>query len=191
LRSKQLEAGVKLDMGKLALTVGVFEIRKANTLLKDNWFTLDGEQVNQGVELTSFGELANNLRLLASAAWIDAKQTRTAGGLLDGKHAFSVPELQANASLEWDPHWFTGLTLSAGLHHSSSSYVDANNTRQIPGWERLDLGARYAFDIGDNRAQLRVFVENASDKNYWSGVDRGSLYLGQPRTISASFTMDL
>jgi len=190
LRSKQIEAGVKLDLGRLAATLGLFRITKANTLLLDNVFGVNGRQVNKGIELGSFGEIVPGLRVLGSVAWLDAKQTRTAAGRFDGKRAFSVPELQATAGLEWDPNWVAGLTLVGNVAYTASAYVDAGNTQQIPSWTRLDIGSRYAFEMGERSVLARLYIENVTNRNYWAGVDRGSLYLSQPRTVSLSLTVN-
>lgn len=189
LRSEQIEGGVKVDRGSLGATLGVFRITKANTMLVNNVFGLNGKQINQGVELGVFGELLPGLRLLSSAAWVDAEQTNTQNGTFDGRTAFSVPDLQATAGLEWDAPWLTGLTLTGNLAYTASAYVDAGNTQRIPSWTRVDLGSRYGFKISDVDAMARLYIENATDRNYWSGVDRGSLYLSQPRTVSLSLTI--
>ena len=61
-----------------------------------------GEQRNRGFELTAFGELRPDLRLLGGFTYLDSKLTRTQGGRFDGKDAVGVPELTAVLNLEYD-----------------------------------------------------------------------------------------
>ena len=60
----------------------------------------------------------------------------------------------------------------------------------IPGWTRWDFGARYATRAWDRPLVLRAGINNAFGRNYWSGSSSNWLYLGQPRTVTLSATMD-
>ncbi|WP_167145081.1 TonB-dependent receptor [Pseudomonas sp. OTU750018] len=191
LRSEQLEAGIKLDFGSYGTTLGVFQITKANTAIVNRIYGNNGEQVNRGVELSVFGEPATGVRVLSGMSYIDAEQTKTQGGLTDGKTAIGVPKFQARLGGEWDiPSVMQGLTLTGHVAHNGSSYVDANNSRSIPSWTRLDAGARYTTQVSNLPTTLRLNVENLTNKNYWGSVDRGFLYVGQPRTLSLSATVN-
>lgn len=190
LRSKQVEIGTKFDFGSFATTLAFFEIQKANTTIVDRIFGNFGEQVNRGAEAAVFGEPTKGLRVLSGLTWIDAEQTKTQGGLTDGKTAVGVPEFQARLGSEWDLPFAPGVTLTGHVAHSSKSYLDASNSRHIPDWTRFDTGLRYATRVGGKATFLRLNVENLTDKDYWGSVDRGNLYSAQPRTVSLSATID-
>ena len=71
-RTTQMEAGVKVDFGRITATVAAFEITKPSVITIPvtallNRQALDGEQRNRGVEINTFGELTPTIRLLA--AW--------------------------------------------------------------------------------------------------------------------------
>lgn len=191
-RSKQKEIGVKLDRGRLGATVAVFEIRQPSSFTNPatNLFGLDGEQRNRGIELGAFGELARNWRLLGGVTLIDATQTKTLGGLNDGKDAIGVPDKTLNLGTEWDVPSMAGLTLSARVLHTGAQYLDAANTKSIPDWTRFDIGVRYVTRTAGKPLTLRANVENLFDRNYWSSATGGYLTLGAPRTVLLSASMD-
>ncbi|MGE7098929.1 TonB-dependent siderophore receptor, partial [Pseudomonas fulva] len=73
-------------------------------------------------------------------------------------------------------------------------YLDQNNSKKIDGWERYDLGARYAFKLDDTQVTLRASVENVLDDRYWSSAGapddaEPGLTLSTPRTYLLSATL--
>jgi iron complex outermembrane receptor protein len=68
--------------------------------------------------------------------------------------------------------------------------VDATNTRSIPSWTRLDVGAAHETRIAGGRSTLRVGIENLADRRYWSSASFGQLWLGAPRTVKATLQVD-
>ena len=191
-KSKQYEVGAKYDGGTVGGTVAVFRISQPSTVLVGNTVVEDGEQRNQGIELSVYGQLSNQLRLLGGVTFLDAENRRGDLPANDGKDVIGVPETQANIGVDWDLP-LAGLSTDARVVYTSSQAADAGNTLEIPSWTRLDLGARYQVELGKRLLTLRGRVDNVTDKNYWGSVG-GSfganyLVLGAPRTfiISASF----
>lgn len=189
-QTEQVEVGAKMDMGRLATTLSVFEITQPNGVTDPvtNIFSLDGEQRNRGVELETFGEIMPGLRLVGGVAYIDAKQVKTdGGGANDGNKASGVPELRANFYGEWDTFFLPALTLTAGLIHTDSQFINAANTFSIDDWTRVDLGARYLTAIQGRDVTLRLRLTNALGKDYW---ENASLALGEPRSVSLSTSIN-
>jgi iron complex outermembrane receptor protein len=182
--AKQYEVGAKYDFGKLGVTAAAFQItqQSAFTDPETNFFDVDGEQRNRGLESTMFGEPVERVRLLGGVTFLDGELTSTQGGINDGNTAIGVPDLLFNLYGEWDLPFAQGLTLTGRAIYTSPQYVDQANTQQIPSWTRFDLGARYTFTINDR--------ENVADNGYWQSAAFGSLTLGAPRTflLSTSFT---
>ena len=119
------------------------------------------------------------------------KLTRTQGGKLDGKDPLGVPELVAVLNLEWDAPVFPGLTLTARAQHMGSKYIKNDNSLKVPSYELYGIGARYKRMIGDQQFTFRMNIDNLLSKDYWiveSGF--GDLYLGAPRSINLSFSVD-
>ncbi|HVI27876.1 TonB-dependent receptor [Hansschlegelia sp.] len=194
MKSKQYEAGVKIDFGRVAATMSLFQIEQPNGLLdaKTNRYGLDGETRNRGVELNVFGELAVGLRLLGGVAFMDGVQTKTANGANNGKRAIGIPKTQLNLGAEWDAPIVQGLTFTGRMIHTSKQFASADNSQSIPDWTRFDVGARYTFERADGKpVTLRATVENVFNKSYWAAASTNfGLARGAPRTVLLSSTFD-
>ncbi|WP_288759860.1 TonB-dependent siderophore receptor, partial [uncultured Brevundimonas sp.] len=112
-RAEQMEVGAKYDAGSFGGTLSVFR-----TTLPSAYFDADtrvysdgGEQENQGVELTVFGEPITGLRLIGGATWLNTEINQALNPTLEGKAAIGVPDFQINANVEWDVPGLDGLTL--------------------------------------------------------------------------------
>jgi iron complex outermembrane receptor protein len=197
-RSKQTEAGVKLDWNSFGATLGVYRIEMPNSSTSTvtgnrlPTFSVDGEQVNKGVELNVFGEPLDGLRVLAGATWMDTEQKKTSNGLNDGNRAAGVPRFQYNLGADWDVPGIQGAALNARMLRTGGEYVNAANSLSIPAWTRVDLGARFGFTADDKYITLRANVENVANKAYWSSASTSNNYLtqGEPRTLKLSATVD-
>lgn len=201
LQTKQIEAGVKLDVGRMTATLAGFEITQpgvinipAATLGGLPTQAADGEQRNRGIELNVFGEVSPEVRLLGGLALIDGRQVRTQGGIYDGKVAVGVPTFTLNIGGEWDLPFVRGLTFTGRVVHTGEQFVNPENTRVLPEWTRVDLGARYTFLSPWNGKPIvvRANVENVGNNAYWAAAYAGGnvLSLGAPRTYLLSTTFN-
>lgn len=194
--SRQVEVGAKYDLGQVAFTASAFRIRQPayETNPRSRVFGPNGKRDNRGIELSVFGEPMQGVRVLGGVMYIDSELTGTIGGVYDGNRAPATPEYNVNFGAEWDVPGVNGLTLTARGIHSSSQYLDQNNSKQIDGWERYDLGARYAFKVDATQLTLRASVENVLDDRYWSSAGASDdsepgLTLSTPRTYLLSATV--
>ena len=190
-KSKQYEAGVKVDWGSVMTSVSVFQITRPNAMTDPatNIYSFDGEQRNRGLELAAYGEVARGLRMMASATLYEARLTRTAGGANDGNKANGVPSGTFNLGVDWDTPWVPGLSLNARIIHTASSYFNAANTITLPSWTRYDVGARYATRILGKSVVFRANVENLFDKDYWLASGTYAT-VAAPRTVLLSAQID-
>jgi len=190
-RSKQIEAGVKVDMNTYGATLGVYRIdQPADGYVLNGTFVRSGQQRNRGVELNVFGQPIAGLRLLAGITLINTELSGTENGTNDGNRAIGVPTFQFNASADWDVPGIEGAALNARMLRTGGEYVDAANTLSIPAWNRFDMGARYKFNVEQKDVTLRVNVENVANENYWASANGGYLSQGEPRTVKFSGTVD-
>lgn len=189
-KSKQHEVGVKVDWGQLTTQAAVYQITRPNALTDPATliYSFGGEQRNRGLELTAYGEIQRGLRVMASAAFNDAKLTRTAGGVNQGNEAPGVPDRTFNVGLDWDMPWLPGLSLNGRVINTSSVYADTANRLSVPSWTRVDIGARYATKVAGKPVTLRANLENVADKNYW--VTSTYVTVGAPRTLMLSAAID-
>jgi iron complex outermembrane receptor protein len=191
-RTKQYEAGVKLQYGSFGATLAGFQITKPSGELNGNLFVVGGEQRVRGLEFNIYGEVAPGLRLLGGLALLDGKLTKTAVMANRGNDPIGVPSTQFNLGAEWDVPWLKGLTLTGTLVYTGKQYIDAANTQSLPDWARVDIGARYATEIAGRKTTFRATVQNVTAEKYWSSVASfGTFYLGAPRTYRLSMSVDL
>lgn len=190
-KTQQHEVGVKVDFGEAQATLAAFRITKPSGQLSGTTYSIDGEQRNQGLELTVSGNLFKGMRLMGGVSLMDPKLTRTAIAANEGNRPVGAPTLMANAAVEWDTPGIAGLTLTGGVNHTGRIYVDQANTQSVPGWTTVDLGARYETRISGRRMTFRTGVTNVFDKRYWSGVaSYGTISLGAPRAVFLSTSVD-
>lgn len=195
-RSKQLEAGVKIDMGTYGASLGVYRIEKVAAGYSQalagggSTYVVDGKQINRGVETNVYGEPVAGLRLIAGLTLMDTELKGTQNGEDDGNHAAGVPTFQFNAGADWDIPGIEGAAINARMLRTGGQYYDSANTLSIPTWNRFDLGARYKFNVSEKDITLRANVENVANKDYWASANNGYLTQGEPRTIKFSGTVD-
>lgn len=190
-KARQHEVGIKVDHGRLMTMLSAFQITRPSGLMKDNYFAVEGEQRNRGVELNAHGEAGDGLRLYGGLTWIAAELTRTNSPATSGKTAVGVPKLQLALNAEWDVPLLAGLTLTGGLFHSGKQYANQANTQGLPAWTTIDLGARYRTVIAGTKVVIRATLRNASAEHYWAGASTwGTLTAGAPRSLLLSATAD-
>lgn len=198
VKSTQYEVGGKLNFGRFNAGLALFRIDKPNsfvdpvTLIYGNY----GVQRNRGIEVTLDGEPVDGLRIITGLTINDAKLRRTEGGVNQGNDAIGVPEVLANANVEWDLPFLPELTLVGRVVYTGKQAANATNTLELDSWTRFDLGARYVALVGDTPLTLRFNVDNVADKRYWASAYNvfsafgTRLLQGGPRTFKASASIE-
>ncbi|WP_397473863.1 TonB-dependent receptor [Pusillimonas sp.] len=195
-RTKQFEAGVKVDLDNLGGSLGVFQIQKpeAYTDPATGVFGLNGKQRNRGIELNIYGEPIKGWRLTGGVTYMQPKLRNTAGGLNDGNNAAGVSRFIAVMGSEWDVGALPGLSLQAQVRHQGGQYTSASNEYKTASWTRLDLGATYRTQVSGHNMTLRAAVDNVTDRRYWATVGtiaaNGSLTQGRGRIFKLSMSAD-
>lgn len=190
-RSKQFEAGVKANIGRLQTSAAIFQIRRpiGGADPVTNVYGYTAEQRNRGLELNATGELQRGLRGHASLTLLDPKLTKTINGQNQGNDAAGVPNRRFSAGLDWDTPWVRGLALNARVIHASGAYLTDSNALRFSGWTRFDVGARYRFEAAGKAVVLRANIENLADKRYW--LTTGNyVAVGAGRTLMLSASVD-
>jgi iron complex outermembrane receptor protein len=198
VKSKQYEVGGKLNFGRFNAGVALFRIDKPNSFVDPVTIVFGnyGTQRNKGVEVTLDGEPVDGLRIISGLTILDAKLRRTANGVDEGNDAVGVPELLANANVEWDLPFLPELTLVGRVVHTGKQAVNSANTLELGSWTRFDLGARYVALVGETPLTLRFNVDNVADKRYWATAYNAfsafgaRLLQGGPRTFKASASIE-
>lgn len=190
--STQYEFGGKLDFGRIAASIALFDTSRPTGITDPitRRFGITGEQHIRGIELLTFGEPVTGVRVLGGVTLLEARLQGTAGGVNDGNSAVGVPDYQFNIGAEWDLPFLPRLTVSGRIIHTGPEFLNEPNTQRISSWTRLDLGARYGFDVDGRLVVVRANVENVSNENYWASAFGGYLVQGNPLTAKLSVGVD-
>ena len=189
-KAKQVEAGVKYDMGKALATLSAFQIKQNGSMEKDDVLTSSGEVRHRGVEASLSGEPVKGTRLWGSLMYMDAKYTEDAD--YQGNYEMGIPKWTAVVGAEQDIHGVKGLSVNTRVTYNGSAYVDQANTTKVPQWYRWDAGVKYEFTgFGHHPMTLRADVYNLLNKSYWNALNGSTpaLYLGTGRTALVSLEM--
>lgn len=191
---EQYEFGVKYDGGHIGLTANVFQLEQPNALIEEQRLTDSGNQQSRGLEISAFGEPIEGIRIIGGGTFIDAELKRIQANLDEGNTPIGIPELQTNINVEYDVVSVEGLTFDVRWIYTSKQYINTANTSEIDSWNRLDIGAKYTFDIDDTAVSLLARVNNVNNKAYWASTGgfpgANYLVLGEPRTVSLSANFD-
>ena len=195
-RTKQFEAGVKVDLDAVGGSLGVFQIQKPEAYVDPatGIYGLNGKQRNRGVELNVYGEPIDGWRLTGGITYMQPKLRNTAGGLNDANDAAGVSRFIAVLGSEWDIGALPGLSFQAQVRHQGGQYTSGSNEYKTASWTRLDLGASYRTQVSGHNVTLRAAVDNVTDRRYWATVGtiaaNGALTQGRGRIFKLSMSAD-
>lgn len=205
LESRQIEAGYRHGDEVLSWGLTAFRIDRpafADTGLCDDGAPgscerrADGEAVHRGLELQARARLGH-WTLGGSAQWLHARREGSADATLDGTRPPNVPRRSLRLQLGHEPAALPGLALQAALTaESERNLLPAADSPRIPGWARVDLGARYAQSLAGGRRLLwRAGIDNLADRRAWKEspyqFSHVYLYPMAPRTWRVSVQAEL
>jgi iron complex outermembrane receptor protein len=191
--SEQVEVGVKADLGGVNLNAALFRIQKANAFTDPvtNIYSLDGEEVHTGGEVTLGGKVTNDLTLIGGFTILNAEVTKTSTAGLSGKSPLGVPSVMGSLYAEYGVPRVPGLTLSAGVSYTAREWVNSPNTLSIPAVVLADIGVRYKTELFGAVTTFRLQVNNLNGEDYWTSKGDTLIYPGNPRTVAVSVEVGL
>ena len=120
--------------------------------------------------------------MLGGVSYLKSKQRDT------GKDSYGVPDWTVNLGLEWATP-VNGLSLGGRMVHTGKQWVNAANTLQLPSSQRLDLNAKYKTQLGQTPVTFNAFIENVTNRRYWSGMfSDGYAMPAPPRAVRLAAT---
>jgi iron complex outermembrane receptor protein len=200
-RSQQYEIGLKADVSGMNLGAALFRLERpfAYVDANDSVYKEQGNQVNNGLELTASGRVYDGLSIYSGVTFLDPKLKDTVSDSTSDKRVVGVPKVQANMLVEYSlpsmPEW----VYSANVHYTGKRAANDTNTAWADSYTTLDLGTRYTTKISTLPTTFRVAVNNVTNEHYWASIfpsgtdgDGGSpsAFLGSGREVRASVTFD-
>jgi iron complex outermembrane receptor protein len=201
-RSRQFELGYKLSLTGIDLNAAAFRIERpfANIDPVSRVFSLSGEQVNEGVELSVVGEAWTGLRVFGGLTWLDATMQDTPLASTDGKRFVGASRWKGNVVVEYAIPAVNGLTAIVDYQFATARAGNDTNTLEVAGYGLVDLGVRFAGQVAGRTVTWRLSANNVLDRHYWStvapsnitGTNAGNMvaHLGSPRTVVGSVAID-
>ena len=197
LKSRQFEVGIKHEAATYDAALTLFDIDRPQTAdigscVADDSCTrvMDGSARHRGAEAA--GTLRAGAWLWqASAMWLDAQRRGSSQTGVNGTAPVNVPRATLRLGSEWALSALPGLSMLAQVSAEAERHVLPYDTSvTIPGWTRLDLGARWRQVIEGGTLTWRLGLDNATDRRAWkeSPYQFGHVYLYPlaPRTWRAS-----
>lgn len=209
LKSRQSEVGLKGASGVFDWSVAAFDIRRplfsdvgacdvdplqVSTSPPSCTHQLDGVAHHRGVEVNGSAQW-QAWTVNAGMQRLHARREGDVDATLDGRTPTNVPATTLKLQADYRVPTVAGLALQGGLVHESSRFVLPDDSARIPGWSRVDAGAK--FDVATSMARWtwRVGVDNVFDKRAWKEspyqFSHAYLFPLAPRTWRASVQVDL
>ena len=192
-KGRQFEIGSKVsfDQQRGEVSVAVYEIQRKNLAITDpndrTRVVPVGQQSSRGVEVNARWRPTATLHGGLQLAYTDAQFddfTETVGTTVvsrAGHTPANTPAWVAGVQLAWQV--LPKLQFSADGRHVGKRYANTANTVFEGGYQLLGLALQWQAAPGLN---LRVRVNNATDEVYSATLGTNLVYLGAPRSVSAS-----
>ena len=174
LKSRQFEAGVKHEGESVDGALALFDIDRpqsadlgscsaANSCTR----AIDGSARHRGIEASGAVRQAD-WTWQASAMWLHAERQGSTQPGVNGTRPVNVPVATLRLGTEYRVPAVPALALLANLSaESNRKLLPYDPSVQIPGWTRLDLGARWKQAMGGTTLVWRLGVDNATDRRAW------------------------
>jgi iron complex outermembrane recepter protein len=197
-QSTSVEAGAKFSLGGINGTVAVFQVRQKNILVAADASAATqlaiGKARSQGLEIDLQGEIAKDLSVWASYAYVDARTTNAFNDANFGievpagtpllnvpKHTLSLQLVQSMAVAG------RGLQLGGGVLHVGGRSGEFTTGFKLPAYTVARVFAAYALT---KSTTLRLDIDNLFDETYYTN-SFSALWVqpGAPRSarVSTSF----
>ena len=192
-KGRQVEVGSKasFDQQRGEVSVAVYEIQRKNLSITDpndrTRVLPVGQQSSRGLEVNARWRPVATLQGSLQLAYTDAQFdqfTETVGTTVvsrAGNTPANTPAWVVGAQLAWQV--LPALQLSADGRHVGKRFANTANTVFEGAYTLLGLGLQWQAAPGLN---LRLRVNNATDEVYSATLGTNLVYLGAPRSVSAS-----
>ena len=191
--SRQWEFGWKHAAGATTWGVTAYDVTQAyaGDITTDGTtvYGHDGITRSRGLEAEAQAR-AGAFTLRASAMLQRVRREQATDASQDGRRPTNVPDSAVKLLAAYAVPQVDGLSILANMAYEGAREVLPDNSVQIPGWTRYDLGARYVQALGTTTLVWRAGVDNLFDRRAWREApyqyNHAYLFPLEPRTFHAS-----
>jgi len=204
---EQFEAGLKTQLfdARLLATLAYYHLTKDNILVPNNdtpalFDKIANKQRSQGIELDVTGQITDQVSLIGSYAFTDARVLVDHGGDTAGNRMSNVPEHAGSLWAKFDVNGYVaqkGFSFGVGGVAAGEREGDFDNSFQLPGYVRMDAFAAYKMKVGATKITTSFNIRNLLDKDYYESTDpfqniipRLGIYPGAPLTAIGSVRVE-
>lgn len=194
--SRQIELGVRKNIGPLQSTFALYRLERDNIAIPDdNGFTQQaGDQRAQGLEIELSGDLGAGIRTVFSYAYTDSELTSFSELVVlpFSNPPFAVFDRSGNTSAFAPEHlanlWLSkslanGLRLGGGARFVDDQFISEDNSASISSYVLLNAALSWGRD--DWRIGLRL--RNLTDEDYETrGFGSSAVIPGQGQSATLS-----
>ncbi|HFQ3059140.1 TPA: TonB-dependent siderophore receptor [Enterobacter hormaechei] len=193
---EQTEIGMKYQpVDTTLMTLALYDLTQDNVATynsAEGWFENAGKVRSKGAEAEIHATLMDNINLIGSYTYTDAKTESTTVAGTEGKTPARIPAHMASAFASYTVPGgaLKSLTAGVGMRYIGTSYGDAKNTFKVPSVDLYDAMLRY--DLGEmNRslkgASVQFNVNNVADTKYVAScASDTACFYGIGRTVTAT-----
>jgi len=193
LRTRQIDAGARLSLGRLQAAIGGFDVRKP-------YFNLDGADLyrrlgevrHRGIEGSLSGDVMPYASLVAGVVLLDPRVTGplVADGTI-GARPVGTSRSRIVLALDVHPAGWKGSSVDLQLTRHGGSFADQANAVRLPSRPTVALGARHRLRLGRRDVIARVQVTNLFDTYRWIADSSEGLTYSSGRYVAFSLAADL
>lgn len=210
--SENWEAGLRYNSGRIQASATYFKSKFDNRIIfiapgsetgpdyleGENGTYFNGGGIDsEGFELLAAARITDRLSVLGTYTYIDATYRGTGDPLVDeaqgitpGNRVTGIPENMFVLSADYEDDLFRA---GISAKYTGERWVDLANTFPADDYVTLDayLGVR-GEAIADvlKAIDLSLVVNNALDADYIGGISGNAAWIGAPRTVTFTATLD-
>lgn len=193
-RTRQVDGGFSYSLtNNFKLVAAAFDVEKPYfNLDSNNVYTALGTERHRGVEVSATGSVTPRLSIVAGAVLMDARTTGQAvnEGRIGKRPVNSTSQL-LRMSAEYLPRGLEGVSIDLGIDHDGKRIASVSNAISLPPRTILRAGARYRFRVHGLDAQLRILMDNITNRFSWVLTSGGGFKVDVGRRVTGYVAIDL
>ena len=193
LQTKQYDTGLKYKPNsKFTAIFGLFHVEKPYLELdKNNYYSELGNEIHEGFEFSLNATPFESLTIVAGGTIMNPKITGTENfDTITGSRPYGLSKDVFSFYADYSPPNLKKISFNASINYWSNAPANAANSLWLDGSGAVDIGMKYKFDLGKNKAMLRLDVFNLFDTYWWNLSGSGRYSYNDPRRIRVAFVAD-